>query len=113
MKYLDPKFSVQVGGDAYAEGWERIFNPHGTHGRGTDAPDDPDCPCRRTAQQRACADAGCGFCTSAARRPHPGVCARHPPGEWHCVACLKPLPSTGEWASNDYCDGEPDDGEQS
>lgn len=25
MKYLDPKFTVAVGGGAYAEGWERIF----------------------------------------------------------------------------------------
>lgn len=37
---------------------------HSSHGQGTeeDGPDDPDCPCRDTRQERACAQEGCGFC---------------------------------------------------
>lgn len=40
---------------------------HGKHGRGDpeSGPDDPDCPCRRTKEQAACAVAGCGFCIAA------------------------------------------------
>lgn len=35
------------------------MNDHSTHGRGTD------CPCRTTSQILECAEAGCGFCSSA------------------------------------------------
>ena len=37
---------------------------HKDHGKGTvdDGPDDPDCICNKTKQQRACAAFGCGFC---------------------------------------------------
>jgi hypothetical protein len=36
---------------------------HSTHGLGDlEGPFDPDCPCRGTDEQQACADAGCGFC---------------------------------------------------
>jgi hypothetical protein len=41
MKYLDKTFAVTVGGDAYADGWERIF------GKKTTTPTDnfnPDAP---------------------------------------------------------------------
>lgn len=40
---------------------------HEEHGRGTeeDGPDAPDCPCRGTKQETACARAGCGFCIAA------------------------------------------------
>lgn len=37
---------------------------HADHGRGSpeSGPEDPDCPCRATALQAACAKEGCGFC---------------------------------------------------
>lgn len=37
---------------------------HYNHGRGTKdgGPDAPDCPCRGTDEERACAGDGCGFC---------------------------------------------------
>lgn len=38
---------------------------HEDHGRGTDGPDDCDCPCRATGEQAACASSGCGFCRAA------------------------------------------------
>ena len=40
---------------------------HLGHGAGTaeSGPDDPDCGCRGTRRQRACASAGCGFCRCA------------------------------------------------
>lgn len=40
---------------------------HRAHGRGTDEPEDSDCPCRVTKDQAACAAVGCGFCRAAAR----------------------------------------------
>ena len=45
---------------------------HADHGRGTESgPDDPDCGCRMTPDEAACAAAGCGFCAARAypRRP--------------------------------------------
>lgn len=40
---------------------------HSEHGRGSPelGPDDPDCPCRKTELEGACAEAGCGFCISS------------------------------------------------
>lgn len=37
---------------------------HTRHGRGdaVNGPDDPDCPCRGTADEATCAAGGCGFC---------------------------------------------------
>lgn len=44
-----------------------MTNQHAKHGRGTEAdgPDDPDCECRGTAKEKACAKAGCGFCKAS------------------------------------------------
>lgn len=66
MKYEDKSFNVTVGGDAYAEGWDRIF------GKKVQAPApplcdfcqvthetcgsdyvDPTCPCRRLSPWKA------------------------------------------------------------
>lgn len=42
---------------------------HSTHGRGDDSgPDDSDCPCRDTVNQKVCGDSGCGFCAGANKR---------------------------------------------
>ncbi len=40
------------------------LSDHSDHGRGTEAdgPDDCDCPCRSTNEERQCAAKGCGFC---------------------------------------------------
>jgi len=40
---------------------------HGQHGRGAPdgGPDDPDCPCRGSVLEVACAAAGCGFCVAS------------------------------------------------
>src|SRR5262245_55815451 len=40
---------------------------HDKHGRGTEAdgPDEPDCACRDTDEEKACARAGCGFCKAS------------------------------------------------
>lgn len=40
-------------------------NIHADHGKGTDGPDDSDCPCRGTTSQKVCASSGCGFCNAA------------------------------------------------
>jgi hypothetical protein len=42
---------------------------HSNHGRGSDGPDDHDCPCRTTKVRAACAQAGCGFCLSVPPEP--------------------------------------------
>lgn len=43
---------------------------HSTHGRGDylSGPDDADCECRNTSEEKACAMSGCGFCSAARAR---------------------------------------------
>lgn len=47
----------------------RLVVDHSDHGRGDESgPEDPDCPCRATQHEQACAEAGCGFCKAALKR---------------------------------------------
>jgi hypothetical protein len=41
---------------------------HGREARPGDGPEEPDCACRGTHAQRACAMEGCGFCQAAERQ---------------------------------------------
>lgn len=53
---------------------------HVDHGRGDDSgPFDPDCPCRGSEKEPACALAGCGFCNATVRASNarPGCCTPH------------------------------------
>lgn len=44
------------------------MSEHGDHGRaGADGPEDPDCGCRGSDKQIACAQSGCGFCLAATK----------------------------------------------
>jgi hypothetical protein len=53
----------------------RSAEAHSYHGRGDseNGPDDPDCPCRATTLQAACAQAGCGFCRASLAHALPAV----------------------------------------
>lgn len=48
-------------------GIDPSLDEHVAHGRGDadDGPRDPDCPCRNTEKQAACASVECGFCRAA------------------------------------------------
>lgn len=65
-------------GSEYMESKEATWLKHLDHGVCSEhnlhwckedcEPDDPDCPCRGTENQRQCAYQGCGFCRAAERK---------------------------------------------
>jgi hypothetical protein len=62
-----PEPSSDVGAPSTPNAQSLPHVDHSEHGRGNDdhGPDDPDCPCRGTLDEKQCADSGCGFCRAA------------------------------------------------
>lgn len=56
-----------------AERLERWWAARHGAGSADGGPTAPDCPCRGTSRQRACASGGCGFCRAAEERRHGDV----------------------------------------